>query len=264
MSEIGKELRLKRIFRDDGRTLIVPMEAGPLDSWVQCARDVIAGGADAIMTTYGLLRKYHNEIAGKIPLVFSSSPTDGIEYVHQAVKLGGDALKISWWLPLRDMPVKYISELAFECKEWGIPFIFEPMPMSAPGYYAPGYSSFSGLSEGEKTPVQIYEPVIIRKVVELGTIVGADAVKATYTGATETFKKVVKDIPIPVIIAGGPQLPTDRQTLEEIKGAMNAGAAGGAIGRNLTQNKNRLGMTKAIVKIIHEDASVDEALKELE
>ena len=69
---------------------------------------------------------------------------------------------------------------------------------------------------------------------------------------------------MPVVIAGGPKMDSDRAVLEMVKGAIEAGGAGVSIGRNAFQHKNPRQMVKAIARIVHEGVSVEEALKELE
>jgi len=76
-------------------------------------------------------------------------------------------------------------------------------------------------------------------------------------------REVVKGCPVPVVIAGGPKMNTDRDVLEMVKGAVEAGGAGTSIGRNIFQHKNPTKMVRAIAKIVHEGYDVDEAMKEL-
>ncbi|MDD4332333.1 MAG: fructose-bisphosphate aldolase, partial [Methanosarcinaceae archaeon] len=69
---------------------------------------------------------------------------------------------------------------------------------------------------------------------------------------------------VPVIIAGGPKSESDLDFLEMIAGAMEAGARGVAIGRNVFQHKTPVKLTRAITEIVHEGKSVADALKMLE
>ncbi|OQX20979.1 MAG: fructose-bisphosphate aldolase, partial [Desulfobacteraceae bacterium IS3] len=66
---------------------------------------------------------------------------------------------------------------------------------------------------------------------------------------------------VPVVIAGGPKMDSDREILEMVRGAMDAGGAGASIGRNIFQHRNPKAMVQAISSIVHEDYSVDKALK---
>ena len=67
--------------------------------------------------------------------------------------------------------------------------------------------------------------------------------------------------PVPVIIAGGPKVETDKQLLEMVYDAINVGGAGIAIGRNVFQAKDPAKMTKALVEIVHNGMKPDEALE---
>jgi len=69
---------------------------------------------------------------------------------------------------------------------------------------------------------------------------------------------------VPVVAAGGPRKDTAEKALEMVKEVMEAGAAGVTIGRNVWAHSNPVGMTKAVRKIVFQNASVNEALKELQ
>ncbi|MDY6780199.1 MAG: fructose-bisphosphate aldolase, partial [Halobacteria archaeon] len=69
--------------------------------------------------------------------------------------------------------------------------------------------------------------------------------------------------PVPVVIAGGPKAETKREVLDDIRDAMDAGARGVAMGRNIFQQDDVEGMTKAVSRIVHDGKSVDKAMEEL-
>ena len=93
---------------------------------------------------------------------------------------------------------------------------------------------------------------------------GADIVKTSYTGEIDTFREVVKGAIIPVLIAGGPKMDSDRDLLQMVKDSIEAGGSGVSIGRNIFQHRNVTGITRAVAEVVLHDASVDEALKLLE
>jgi len=66
---------------------------------------------------------------------------------------------------------------------------------------------------------------------------------------------------VPVIIAGGPKAKDDYGFLRMVYDAIQAGGAGVSIGRNVFQHQNPAGMVKALRAIVHEKATVEEALK---
>jgi class I fructose-bisphosphate aldolase len=90
---------------------------------------------------------------------------------------------------------------------------------------------------------------------------GADIVKVSYTGSPETFREVTEGCSIPVVIAGGPKMSSDRDILEMVKGSIEAGGAGVSIGRNVFQHKNPTRMIMAFSAIINDGAGVEDALK---
>jgi len=80
----------------------------------------------------------------------------------------------------------------------------------------------------------------------------------------ETFKEVVDGCPVPVVIAGGPRANNEEDVLRMVYDSIQAGGVGVSIGRNVFQHKNPIVMVKAISSIVHEDATVKEALTILE
>ncbi len=85
---------------------------------------------------------------------------------------------------------------------------------------------------------------------------GAHFVKTYYC---DNFEKVVKTCPVPLVIAGGPKLETEMDVLNLVHHAIQSGARGVDMGRNVWQNKNPVGMIKAIRAIVHEGAPVKKA-----
>jgi putative autoinducer-2 (AI-2) aldolase len=87
---------------------------------------------------------------------------------------------------------------------------------------------------------------------------GAAYVKTYYC---EEFEKVADSCPVPLVIAGGPKMESDKEVLEIAYDAIKKGAVGVDMGRNVWQSKNPVGMIKAIRHIVHEKGNVKEALK---
>jgi putative autoinducer-2 (AI-2) aldolase len=76
----------------------------------------------------------------------------------------------------------------------------------------------------------------------------------------ENFSKVVEGCPVPLVVAGGPKLDSDRAALELARNAIDAGAHGIDMGRNIWQSDHPVAMLKALRAIVHEKATVSEAL----
>ena len=69
---------------------------------------------------------------------------------------------------------------------------------------------------------------------------------------------------VPDRASGGPKTSTLRQALEMVRGAMDAGANGMFIGRNVFRAPDPARLLVVMRRIIHEDVDVDSALAELE
>ena len=104
-------------------------------------------------------------------------------------------------------------------------------------------------------------PDVVAHAARAGAELGADIIKTNYTGDPDTFKSVVQGCPVPVVIAGGPKTETDMEFLQMIEGAIEAGARGVAIGRNVFQAEDPVKMTRAISAIVHQDKTAEEAIK---
>ncbi|GMO01240.1 3-hydroxy-5-phosphonooxypentane-2,4-dione thiolase [Parageobacillus thermoglucosidasius] len=87
---------------------------------------------------------------------------------------------------------------------------------------------------------------------------GADIVKTYYC---DDFEKVTSKCPVPIVIAGGPKFETIREALEITYNAMEQGAVGVDMGRNIWQSPNPTAMIKAIHAIVKKNYSVNEAVE---
>jgi putative autoinducer-2 (AI-2) aldolase len=85
---------------------------------------------------------------------------------------------------------------------------------------------------------------------------GAQFVKTYY--CAEAFEQVTAGCPVPIVMAGGKKLP-ERDALEMAYRAVQEGAAGVDMGRNIFQSHAPSAMIKAVAKVVHEDARPGEA-----
>ncbi|TDA25661.1 MAG: fructose-bisphosphate aldolase, partial [Archaeoglobi archaeon] len=135
------------------------------------------------------------------------------------------------------------GEISKACQEWGMPLLAMMYP------------------RGEK--INQFDPKAVALAARVGAELGADIVKTNFTGDVESFRKVVEGCPVPVVIAGGPKMSSVEELLQMVRMAMDAGASGVAIGRNIFQAENPTKMTRAIAMIVHENADVKTALEYL-
>jgi class I fructose-bisphosphate aldolase len=93
---------------------------------------------------------------------------------------------------------------------------------------------------------------------------GADAAKVKYTGDRESFAWAVKSAAgVRVFMSGGPKAPNDEAFLRQVKGAMEAGATGLAVGRNVWQHSEPLRMAEYLRRIIFDGAQVESLVQGL-
>lgn len=266
--QIGKAIRLERITnRQTGNTVIVPMDhgvtVGPIKGLIDlpAAVDKVAnGGADAVLGHVGLPRLGHRGYGKDIGLILHLSASTQlapdsnhkvlVSSVERAIKYGADAVSIHVNLGAEDesQMLQDFGRVAMSCEEWG-------MPLLAMVY-----------TRGAKVKNE-YDVEVTKLAARVGAELGADIVKVVYTGSPKTFRQVVEGagghLPggIKVVIAGGEKMETDEEVLGMVAGAMEAGAAGISIGRNAFQHAKPELMTAALVSIVHEGKSVDQALR---
>ncbi len=264
MSVIGKNVRIERIKnRKTGRMIIVPMDhgvsSGPIAGLLdmpEIVDKVAEGGANAVLLHKGIVKVGHRGYGRDIGLILhlsgstSLSPDPNnkvlVTAVGEAIKLGADAVSVHINVGADNEAemLKILGSTASKCMEWGMPLLAMMYP------------------RGKKIKSE-HDVAVVKHAARCGAELGADIIKTNYTGDVDSFREVVKGCPVPVVIAGGPKMNTDRDVLEMVKGAIEAGGAGTSIGRNIFQHKNPTKMVRAIAKIVHEGYEVDEAMKEL-
>lgn len=257
---LGKQVRLSKITAG-GKMLCIPMDhgmsVGPvrgLDTIHATSQQVQEGGATAILVHKGIIRSFPQPL--KIGMIMHASASTNIgpapnrkmqvATVEEAVRLGADAVSVHINIGSKEEPemLEYSGQLADNCDEWQVPFITMMYPRG----------------ENIRNP---NDPEIVAHVARIGAELGADVVKTVYTGDPESFRRVVRGCPVPIVIAGGPKAESDRDVLEMAHGAMQAGAIGVTFGRNVFQHPNPRGMVAALAKIIFDGVSTDTALSSL-
>ncbi len=257
----GKEIRLERIIdRDTKKAVIVPMDHGVslgpilgITNMKEAMSQVANGGANAVVVHKGIVAKGHRKSGPDMGLIVHLSGSTSLSpepnaktlvcTVEEAIKLGADGVSVHVNIGNgheKEM-LTDLGNVAYSTSQWGIPLLAMIYP------------------RGEKIKDE-YDPGAIKHAARLGAELGADVVKVSYTGDPDSFSEVVQGCHVPVIIAGGPKMGSDRAILEMVRGAIDAGAAGTSIGRNVFQHKNPTKIVKALCMIVHENATVDEAL----
>ena len=262
---IGKQIRMERIIdRESARTVIIPMDhgvtVGPIPGLADmrdAVSKVVAGGANAILMHKGMVRPGHRGRGRDVGLIIhlsagtSLSPDPNAKElvctVEEAIKLGADAVSVHINLGA-ETDKEMLGQLGFiseRCLQW-------QMPLVAMMY-----------TRGPKVKDE-FDVKNVKHAARVGAELGADIVKVPYTGSVESFTEVVQGCPVPVVIAGGPKMDSDEDIFKMVDGALKAGAAGLSIGRNAFQHKKPDKIVEALSKMVHHNASVDEAVATLQ
>jgi fructose-bisphosphate aldolase/2-amino-3,7-dideoxy-D-threo-hept-6-ulosonate synthase len=212
---------------------------------------LLKGGADAVVLHKGIAKRVNVNGAGLIVhLSAISNLTPNCQNkvqvctVQEAVRLGADAVSVHVNIGAQDecAMLTTLGRVADECDQYGMPLLAMMYP------------------RGPKIPNE-HDPTAVAHAARVGAELGADIIKTNYTGNIETFRHVVEACPVPVIIAGGPKAETTREILQMVHDSMKAGGAGLSIGRNVFQHENPTLMVKALVAIVHDNVSVEQALE---
>ncbi len=86
---------------------------------------------------------------------------------------------------------------------------------------------------------------------------GAHAVKTYY--CAEDFEKVTHSCPVPIVIAGGKKVP-EADALKMARSAIDQGAAGVDMGRNIFQAADPVSMIRAVRAVVHDGETPEKAL----
>lgn len=256
--------RMNRIFGPDKRSFILAMDHGSNFNVLPAMRDtgrlissLASAGADAFLATIGMADKFQEQFHGKGVILRIDAgvsflgdhkkPLQLVATAKDALRLGADGV-ITMSFPGSVHESEVLSNMArtaLDCHKWGLPVMAEALPR--------GFEK----SEDYRTPENI--AFACRQSVELG----ADIVKTVYTGDQQSFHELTASVYAPVVILGGAQKIPERELLREIRDALDAGASGVAMGRNIWGSSDPVRYAAAVAKLIHEDCSVEAALKEL-
>ncbi len=252
----GMQNRLNRIIKPEtGKTVMLALDhgyfLGPITKLEDPKNTIepLAPYADALMVTRGVLRscvdpKWDVPIGlrvsgGNSILDEDLSNEDITVSMDDAVRLNVSAVALSIYVgaPNQNKTLTNLAKLIDEAQRYGMPVL----AVTAVG------------KELEKRDAR-FLGLSCRIAAELG----ATFVKTYYC---EDFEKVVNSCPVPIVIAGGPKMNSEKDVLEVTYNGIKKGAVGVDMGRNVWQSKNPVGMLKAIRYIVHEKGTVKEALK---
>lgn len=266
-----KEERIKRLFGKDGRAVYVPVDHGimgvlqGLEDPVALLEELIRDGIDGTLVQIGLAKQtYHlfknlpNPPARILTVDYTQTVILAGEdidtagsflnaTVEQALKYGCDGIKVM--LPLGLSPkaelehLRVVSQAVREADKYDMPVVIEPVAVG------------SRIPEDKR-----YDPEVIADGCRIALEMGADIIKAPYTGDKDSFALMVKRLRVPVIVLGGPKKPDIRSILQMTKEIVEAGARGPCYGRNVWGHSKVHEILHALIDIVHSGASVEDVI----
>jgi putative autoinducer-2 (AI-2) aldolase len=204
---------------------------------------------DAVAVTRGILRSSLPptlevpvilRVSGGVSILSSDLSNEDITTsLEDALRVNASAVALSVFVgaPHEHESLVHLSRLIDEAERYDMPVL----AITAVG------------KELEKRDAR-YLALACRLCAELG----AHLVKTYYC---EGFEKVVEGCPVPLVVAGGPKLETERDALELASQALAKGAIGIDMGRNIWQSDQPVAMIRALRAIIHGKATVEQALE---
>lgn len=143
-----------------------------------------------------------------------------ITTVEEAVRLGVDAVKMLFpWNMSKSERVAMctrVGTVIADCDRWDIPLVLEPVIIGAP-----------------RTDEVIAAE---EKVARIAYDLGAHIIKLAFPGEERT-KRLVDELQVPLVIAGGPLAGSPSAIVDAIAGTIRAGARGVIVGRNIWQRE---------------------------
>lgn len=248
----GMKNRMSRIFNPEtGRTLMFAVDhgyfMGPTTGLENITETVnpLLPYADTLMLTRGALRNYIDPQKDTSIIMRVSSGTsilnpnllhEGLSVsIEEAIRMNASAVAFSVLVGAsfeRDTLLAF-SKLVDDAERYGMP----TLAVTAVG---------KGLERDAR-----YLSLASRIAGELG----ARVVKTYYC---EDFERVTSTCPVPVVIAGGKKVP-EADALKTAYKAIQAGASGVDMGRNIFQSSDPVAMVQAVRAVVHNGATGTEA-----
>ena len=268
--QLGKSMRLKRVIDPVGVSVICALDHGmtaptflePLSDIRARTSEAVAGGANVIMMSKGMIRFTIDAFSPttSLALLLSASANPGearpeviqIAEVEEAARLGADAVVLFTALGGDSEPgmIRILAEVGRESMRLGVPLIAE-------AEFPTTYASVEELT-------QRYGFEYLRRSVRLCAELGADIVKTNWPGNEDAFGRLVTAVNgIPVVLAGGSRVE-DAELLRRMECAMQAGAIGCSVGRNIFMHRSPEAITRALSRVIRDRWPARKALAQLE
>lgn len=265
---------MNRLFNSSGKCLDVAIDHGVfneysfldgLEDMEAVVKMLVAAGPDVIQMNYGqadllqsipgkdkpaLLMRVdvgnpYNPVTHRFMYDVLTNPE---EPILMAIRMDAAAVVCNLLLlpdepDLHRMTVQNAARLRNECEKYAMPLMIEPLVMKR----GQGYSV-----DGNKNLIV----PLVRQARELG----ADIIKADPTDHAEDYHEVIEAGRCPVLVRGGGKANIT-EVFERSHAFLQQGASGLVYGRNVYQHPNPSTLVKALMAMIHDNASAEMAMQ---
>ena len=250
----GMQNRLARVFRPDtGRTVMLAVDhgyfLGPTTGLERIDIDIVPllGHVDALFCTRGILRSTIPS-APAIPVVLRASGGPSIlrELSDEEIAVDmEDALRLNTC----GVGVQVFVGGEFETQS------IQNMTRLVDAGYRVGLPVLGVTAVGKE---MVRDAKYFRLATRICAELGAQMVKTYYV--PDGFETVTASCPVPIVMAGGKKLP-ELDALTMAYRAVQEGAAGVDMGRNIFQSESPVAMIQAVRKVVHEAMKPEHALE---
>ncbi len=256
----GKQNRLHQIIKSDGHTVMLAIDhgyfMGPTHGMEIPARAIrpLLPYIDSLMLSPGILTTSVPATLGGVGWVLRASGGNTvldpdidneslILTAAEAIRLNASAIAVSIYIGAehQHQTLLNLSTAINDAAQYNLPVL--------------------GVTAVGKKMKEKVEKRYLALASRIAAEFGADIVKTYYC---DGFEEVVAKTPVPIVVAGGPKLATYRDVLELTYRSIQAGAIGVDMGRNIWQSDYPAAILQGVRAIVHEKASVDQALELVE
>jgi DhnA family fructose-bisphosphate aldolase class Ia len=202
---------------------------------------LLAGAPDGVVAHRGALAQIPAELTRRTGLIMHLSAGTALSgrghvkavigAAEDALRVGADAVSVQVTFGVAEelnMLVD-LAEVSAACSRWGLPLLT--------------MAYVWGVDPAD-------EPHRIAHAARVAAELGSDIVKVPYTGSPESFATVVQGCFVPVVVAGGDRAEW-KELLTTVEAALEVGAAGVCVGRNVFQHENPQAALAELRALVH-------------